>query len=81
MIKREFYEGTLFNDSNVDCKPQVKVMFNLETDFKSAYRKIAMFLDVMQSTLSRLTGHYFTDKELDDALLPYISKRRLGRSW
>lgn len=75
MIKREFYEGTLFNDSNVDCKPQVKVMFNLETDFKSAYRKIAMFLDVMQSTLSRLTGHYFTDKELDDALLPYISKK------
>lgn len=68
MIKREFYEGTLFQDSDVACKPQVKVMFNLDKDFNTACRKLTLFLDVMQSTLSRLSGHYFTDKELNEAL-------------
>ena len=75
MIKREFYEGLLFKDSNVDCKPQVKVMFNLDTDFSTAFQKISFFLDVMQSTLSKLSGHYFSDKELDKLLQSYIPRK------
>lgn len=68
MIKRDFYEGRLLKDENVECKPQVKLTFTLETDFDRANRKLAGLLDTIQSTLTRLSGHYFSKEELEEEL-------------
>jgi RecQ family ATP-dependent DNA helicase len=68
MIKRDFYEGRLLKEDNVECKPQVKLTFTLETDFDRANRKLAGLLDTIQSTLTRLSGHYFSKEELEEEL-------------
>lgn len=68
MIKRDFYEGRLLKDENVECKPQVKLTFSLETDFDCANRKLAELLDTIQSTLTMLSGHYFSKDELEQEL-------------
>lgn len=75
MIKREFYEGTLFQEEYVECKPQIKVSFALDTDFKQANRMLAETLDAIQTTLANLSGHYFTSDDLDEALQIQVKKK------
>lgn len=68
MIKREFYEEKLFKDEYVECKPQIKVSFSLDTDFKNANQELAKILDTLQTTFANLYGRYFSSDELDKAL-------------
>lgn len=75
MIKREFYEGTLFKDEGVECKPLVKVSFSLETDYKQASRILEDLLDNIQTILANLSGHYFSSDDLDEALKNCIKKK------
>jgi hypothetical protein len=75
MIKREFYEGSLFQDEYVECKPQIKVSFSLDIDFKQANRVLVEMLDTIQTTLANLTGHYFSSDELETALETRINKK------
>lgn len=75
MIKRNFYDGSLFQDEGVECKPQVKVTFSLETDFKQASKLLAELLDTIQTTLANLSGHYFSSADLDEALSPCIKEK------
>lgn len=75
MIKREFYEGSLFQDKYVECKPQIKVSFSLDIDFKQANRVLVEMLDTIQTTLANLAGHYFSSDELETALETRIKKK------
>lgn len=75
MIKREFYEGSLFQDEYVECKPQIKVSFSLDIDFKQANRVLVEMLDTIQTTLANLAGHYFSSDELETALETRIKKK------
>ena len=75
MIKREFYEGSLFQDEYVECKPQIKVSFSLDIDFKQANRVLVEMLDTIQTTLANLAGHYFSSDELETALETRINKK------
>lgn len=75
MIKREFYERNLFRENNVECIPQIMVSFTLEKDFYSVLNTIALHLDNLQRILSTLTGHYFSEKELDERLVNLVNKK------
>ena len=77
MLKREFYKGNLLDNEIAQCKPQVKVIFTLENEPEDACAKLYTILDGLQTTLSTLSGKYFTTEEFDTALSRLIPKTNI----
>lgn len=76
MLKKEFYEGKLLKDEGAECKPQVQLTFTFDTNFDSAYQRVAFILDKLQSCFARLAGHYFTQEDLHSAIAPFVEDKK-----
>ena len=72
VIKREFYNGHLFDADSIIITPQIKVSFTLSMSFDEAYNTLCNFFELLQEVFSKLTGKYFNQdsfqKELADGL-------------
>ena len=76
MLKKTFYDGNLLQDAEAECKPQVKLTFNLDASVDNIYMRLEAVLDNIQSCFSRLTGHFFTKDEMEEALAPLIDDKK-----
>ena len=79
VIKHRFYEGALLEEDNVECKPLVKVVFKLESDFNTSNIKLELVLDAIQNALAKLQliGHYFSKEQLNQLLVNAIPNSSL----
>ena len=72
VIKRDFYNGHLFDADSIIIKPQIKVSFNICMAFNEAYNTLSDFFELLQKVFSKLTGKYFSQdsfqKELENGL-------------
>lgn len=74
LLKREFYKGNLLENDMAQCKPQVKVIFSLEQEPEDACAKLYYILDGLQTTLSELSGRYFTEEDINTSLSHLLPK-------
>ena len=72
VIKRDFYNGHLFDADSIIIKPQIKVSFTLSRSFYEAYNTLSSFFELLQEVFSKLNGKYFNldvfQKELAEGL-------------
>jgi RecQ family ATP-dependent DNA helicase len=66
-LKREFYMGKLFNQINVDIKPQIKISFERCIDYNKAYKLLEGLFTALQQVFVHLEG-FFTQEELQAKL-------------
>lgn len=75
--KKAFFDGKLFKDEKVYCRPQIKVSITLEDIFDSANYQLNSILDACQKAFSSLTGHFFKKEELKAALEESIPDKKI----
>ena len=69
VIKRDFYNGHLFDTDSLIIKPQIKVSFNLFMAFNEAYNALSDFFELLQEVFSKLTGKYFSQDSFQKELV------------
>ena len=69
VIKRDFYNGHLFDADSLIIKPQIKVSFNLFMAFSEAYNALSDFFELLQEVFSKLTGKYFSQDSFQKELV------------
>lgn len=69
VIKRDFYNGHLFDADSLIIKPQIKVSFNLFMAFNEAYNALSDFFELLQEVFSKLTGKYFSQDSFQKELV------------
>lgn len=77
LIKRNFYNGDLLANENIDLHPQVKLIFNLENEFQTVYDKLESILNSIKFCFNIFRGSYFTKKEFISELNNHISNKDL----
>lgn len=72
LIKRAFYEGTLFTGDLIDVRPQIKVIFTITEDYNTIYNKLESTLNAIQIFFDNISG-FFTELDFDKSLSKYFS--------
>ena len=76
VIKRDFYNGHLFDADSIIIKPQIKVSFNLSMAFNEAYNTLSDFFELLQEVFSKLTGKYFSQDSFQKELVNGLKDKK-----
>lgn len=76
VIKRDFYNGHLFDADSIIIKPQIKVSFNLSMAFNEAYNTLSDFFELLQEVFSKLTGKYFSQESFQKELVNGLKDKK-----
>ncbi|MBR0176082.1 MAG: ATP-dependent DNA helicase RecQ [Bacteroidales bacterium] len=76
VIKRDFYNGHLFDADSIIIKPQIKVSFNLSIAFNEAYNTLSDFFELLQEVFSKLTGKYFSQESFQKELVNGLKDKK-----
>lgn len=66
IIKRNFYNGNLFKDDNIELTPLVKVTFTLTSEEQIIRNKLIELFNALRSCFVALQGSYFEASDLDE---------------
>lgn len=76
VIKRDFYNGKLFESIGVSISPQLKITYSLSKTFQETYKTLADFFESLKELFCELSGGYFTQDEFFDKLYNIIKNKR-----
>ena len=76
LMKRDFYNGCLFEKDGITIVSQVKVSYNLAMPFAKAYAVLSDFVEMLSGVFSKLSSGYFTLDSFKDELAEVLSDKR-----
>jgi len=68
MVKRGFFEQTLFKEFNENVSPRYKLTINLKENSKITQNKLDSYFNLLDRALLRLSKRYFNSKDLEEAI-------------
>ena len=79
LLKHNFYKGTLLEDDQAECKPQVKISYTFTKEASQINNELALVLDALQRALTRLSNKYFIINEFEDAINDTITNEKFRK--
>ena len=76
LIKRDFYNGHLFDSDSINASPQIKVSYTLSKRFDAAYNSLSEFFQILQDAFSNLSNKYFGQDDFQEELASRLKDKK-----
>lgn len=79
VIKKEYFEKTLFEAEGLMVSPQTRLTFNLNQSSKEAFELLTTRFEVVEKSLSEMSGNFFTKKDFTLSLNKSLQNKLLSK--
>jgi RecQ family ATP-dependent DNA helicase len=82
VLKKEFYNGNLFSEDNIQITPQLKISFERYESYDDTYKKLDSLLNIIQGVFANYTGFFKLEdfqNELNKSLNDKTTSSKLAK--
>ena len=76
LMKRYYYDGSLFDKDSITTIPQVRVSYALSVPYEAAYDSLSNLFDILIGVFSKLSDSYFSKDAFKDELAKEINDKK-----
>lgn len=79
MIKKQYFDKTLFENDGFEVSPQMRLIFNLDISSKETFEELTKRFAVVEACLNQMGGSFFTKNKFTQALNTHFNNRLLAK--